>query len=294
MQLIIAPAQVYSTLKSLRYGFIIDWFGWQDWHVVTMTMDTHLSQAHRERLGSCLEALLGTYDGAVLQIDAGHCLAIVQTKEGVNVFGLETGIRQILDLESGEITARSFTVGKELGEIIICFNASFDILHAADETTQEPRPSFTWNVHYYDQLMDLWPKAEAQRKAREQTHILFVDDDELMRCIVGHTLKKKYDLTVAVDAVEALRNHILLAPDIVFLDIGLPDYNGLSLLQHFRQQDPQCKIVMFSGNHYFSNRLKAYAWGASGFIAKPFNKRIFKHYIDRCQATPDEQMVEAV
>ena len=84
----------------------------------------------------------------------------------------------------------------------------------------------------------------------------------------------------ASSAAEAIEKHLLLVPDIVFLDIGLPDADGFMVLNHIHHYDPDCMVVMFSGDSFLDNRVRALSAGAGGFLPKPFNRDSFVHYIE--------------
>lgn len=71
-------------------------------------------------------------------------------------------------------------------------------------------------------------------------------------------------------AILAARNDI----DLVLLDIGLPDINGIDCLKAIRQRDPLMPVVMLSGNDRQENVKAAIDAGARGFIPKSAKKEI--------------------
>ena len=60
-------------------------------------------------------------------------------------------------------------------------------------------------------------------------------------------------------------------PDLVFLDIELPDSSGLELLKKFKQERPECFVAMISGFSTLENVQQSIAAGAATFIVKPFS-----------------------
>ncbi len=120
-----------------------------------------------------------------------------------------------------------------------------------------------------------------ERYTREKINVLLVEDDPMTRRIVSNSLKDQFSLITAADAHEALARYVSHAPDIVFLDIGLPNSDGYSVLRKLVECDPNAYVVMFSGNSYMENIVTAMESGAQGFIPKPFNKDRLFHYLDQ-------------
>ncbi len=129
-------------------------------------------------------------------------------------------------------------------------------------------------------LAEVFAEAKKRRKRRMPMHVMIVEDDALTRRIVTGTFKEHYAVIAAVNAHEAVANYLMHAPDIVFLDIGLPDASGFNVLHRILKCDPEAYVVMFSGNHYLDNITRALATGASGFVGKPFRRDRMQAYID--------------
>lgn len=137
----------------------------------------------------------------------------------------------------------------------------------------------TENFGEVESLREVFAEAKKLRKARMPQHVMIVEDDALTRKMVASVLKEKFAMITAHDAHEAVANYLLFAPDIVFLDIGLPDASGFAALNQIMEIDPEAYVVMFSGNSYLDNVTKALTGGASGFVAKPFRQEKLRHYI---------------
>lgn len=102
--------------------------------------------------------------------------------------------------------------------------------------------------------------------------ILIVDDVASSRELLANLIKQVTVLTVrharnGMEAIQACRDR---QPLLVFLDIELPDRNGLDILKDLRVQDPNMFIVMVSGNGTADNVKGSREAGASAFILKPF------------------------
>jgi two-component system chemotaxis response regulator CheY len=68
---------------------------------------------------------------------------------------------------------------------------------------------------------------------------------------------------------------------VLFLDIGLPDIDGLKVLERIFKLDPQAYVVMFSGNGSKEHIMRAVELGARGFVGKPFTKEKLFQYIEK-------------
>ena len=73
-------------------------------------------------------------------------------------------------------------------------------------------------------------------------------------------------------------------PDLVFLDIELPDINGQQLLAQIKQQADKTHVVMVTAHNSVDNVRTSIESGASGFIAKPFSPQKIKNIVERCLA----------
>jgi two-component system chemotaxis response regulator CheY len=103
--------------------------------------------------------------------------------------------------------------------------------------------------------------------------VFIVDDNEMTRWLLrtmiqGDLYDVVGDASTAVAATERLR---ALRPDIVCLDVMMPDSDGLSLLDWIRGALPRAVILMVSACNDRDTIEAALGRGASGFIVKPFN-----------------------
>lgn len=155
------------------------------------------------------------------------------------------------------------------------------ILHR--QASNAPAPQLPASGYHFGDIASLgevFDEAKKLRRTRLPLHVMIVEDDALTRRIVSGTFKENYAIIAAANAQEAVANYLMHAPDIVFLDIGLPDTSGFDVLRQIMALDPQAYVVMFSANSYLENVTAALCAGASGFIAKPFRKEKMRHYIE--------------
>ncbi len=102
--------------------------------------------------------------------------------------------------------------------------------------------------------------------------VMIVDDAMFMRSILRGIMKDKGFTVVAEAAsgIETMKNLHIYSPDIIILDIILPDANGLDLLESILIARPQTKVVVCSSIGQDQIIKKATDLGAQGFIQKPF------------------------
>jgi len=102
--------------------------------------------------------------------------------------------------------------------------------------------------------------------------ILVVDDVAFMRMMIKDNLKKAgySDFAEAGDGEDAVNKYAELRPDLVLLDITMPQKDGIQTLQAIKQINPQAKVVMCSAMGQESMVVEAIKLGALDFIVKPF------------------------
>jgi two-component system chemotaxis response regulator CheY len=130
---------------------------------------------------------------------------------------------------------------------------------------------------------------QQRRSNRPAAELMMIEDDGFSRRLVENVLQKQYALTSLSDASDAIDRYARIAPDLLFLDINLPDVTGHELLERLLTIDPQAHVVMLSGNADQANIVTAMRKGAKGFIAKPFTKEKLFQYIERCDSIVQKQ-----
>lgn len=126
------------------------------------------------------------------------------------------------------------------------------------------------------------PDILAARLSRQRTRVLLVEDDAVSLHLAKKSLMLDFDIVTAENGITAQAAYVQYAPDVVFLDIGLPDVTGHDVLRAILKLDPTAYIVMLSGNSYKDEIMKAMQSGAKGFVGKPFSKVKLFQYISQC------------
>lgn len=104
--------------------------------------------------------------------------------------------------------------------------------------------------------------------------VLVIDDAAFMRMSIMNILKKNGYTIVgeAGNGLEGLKKYMELSPDIVTLDIIMPEMDGLDTLSAIKKVNKDAKVVMVSAMGQEGYVRQAVANGAKGFIVKPFKE----------------------
>jgi two-component system chemotaxis response regulator CheY len=102
--------------------------------------------------------------------------------------------------------------------------------------------------------------------------VLIVDDAAFMRKMLGDVLAKGGHEVIGEGAngAEAITQYQALRPDIMTLDITMPEKDGLAALREILTLEPSAKVVMCSALGQESKVLEAIKSGAKDFVVKPF------------------------
>lgn len=112
--------------------------------------------------------------------------------------------------------------------------------------------------------------------------VLLIEDDRVTRRMVSAALKSYCNIIEAPDASQGITLYNHIQPDIVFLDIELPDGSGQDMLKWMMHNDPAAFVVMFTGHTDNNNVMKSLDLGARGFVSKPFDVQRMLYFIERC------------
>lgn len=102
--------------------------------------------------------------------------------------------------------------------------------------------------------------------------ILVIEDDETMQMYLKEFLEENgYYVKIAPNAVSALTYTKDVEPDLVILDLGLPDMKGESVCMELRKPYPRLPIIILTAKDKPTDVIKGLNLGADDYVAKPFN-----------------------
>ncbi len=107
---------------------------------------------------------------------------------------------------------------------------------------------------------------------KKRGKIFLLDDDEVIVGMLARILKKEgYEVRSETSASDAVNKIASWSPDVLMLDISLPERNGIEILRDLKERSPSIAVVMLTADDTAETAIKAMKLGASDYQTKPFN-----------------------
>jgi diguanylate cyclase (GGDEF)-like protein len=112
--------------------------------------------------------------------------------------------------------------------------------------------------------------------AVEMQKVLVADDDAVNRDVLGELLKPEYTVLLAKNGVQALERAARHLPDLILLDVMMPDMDGYEVLRRLRAEPltEHIAVIFISGLDRPEDEAIGLKMGASDYITKPFNQTV--------------------
>src|SRR6266849_603682 len=123
--------------------------------------------------------------------------------------------------------------------------------------------------------------------------ILVVDDDPQIVAGLAALLEDDWEVRTATAGKVALTTFADFSPDVVLLDVELPDFSGIDLLHQFKMYSETVAVIMMSGQGSLDRVIESMRLGAETFLQKPFEYGVLKltlEQVSRMIATKHELM----
>jgi two-component system response regulator AtoC len=102
--------------------------------------------------------------------------------------------------------------------------------------------------------------------------ILIIDDDSSIRESIDLYLTEEgHTVYTGINGTEGLNKFVETSPDVVILDIRLPDIDGFTVLEDLQEEDEDVKVIMITAHHDMDTTINAMKAGAFDYIRKPLN-----------------------
>ena len=116
--------------------------------------------------------------------------------------------------------------------------------------------------------------------------VLVVDDEHLIRWSLEQQLRREgYGVLLAETGAEALQKAQAEGPDLVLLDVRLPDADGLEILERLRVANPEAPVIMITAHGGVESAVRAMKLGAHDYVIKPFDVEELKLTVKKALET---------
>ncbi|MEP6743941.1 MAG: response regulator [Gemmatimonadota bacterium] len=114
----------------------------------------------------------------------------------------------------------------------------------------------------------------------QRRRVLFVEDEPALRFSYERYFRDRYDLAFAATGAEALAQLRTVRPDVLVLDMRLPDTDGVDLLRRVREERPTIPVFVTTAYISMEPRLRVLDLAFEGYLVKPFELRELGDRID--------------
>ena len=118
----------------------------------------------------------------------------------------------------------------------------------------------------------------------DRARILVVDDEMGPRESLRMILKPRHDIATADSGEAALRTLKSFHPDLIFMDIKMPQMDGIELLRRIKGIDPSIEVVMITAYASLETVKNALTHGAFEYLIKPFSRQDLEETVRRAVA----------
>lgn len=126
----------------------------------------------------------------------------------------------------------------------------------------------------------------AATAAGQDRHLLLVDDDPLiLKSLSTYFERNGYSVTQAASGALGIQTYRQRTPDVVILDLGLPDMTGIAVLETLRKYN--ATVVMLTGEGDIATAVKAMQLGAENFLTKPPDLSHISAIVERAMEKAD-------
>jgi len=114
--------------------------------------------------------------------------------------------------------------------------------------------------------------------ATKQDKVLIVDDDDSNLMLLTHILDPEYTVYTAKNGGEAIRAAEKYLPDVILLDIIMPEQDGYTVISSLKSSEKTrgIPVIFITGLSNTDSEAKGFAFGASDYISKPFSPEVVK------------------
>lgn len=266
----IIPDEIGEDIQTVLHAVSKDRESWREWQYV------HIETLTNPAASAWLSAYKTVNRILEIYLENRDCTVFLCGRGAIHVFCKDSSVDSLRDMCNQIV--KSITDGAHIAARYHVYDMESDYDRLLDRLNGQETKDAALSPHQSEHGMT--PKGELSQFAGPK--VLLVEDDPVTRWMVSTAVGDHCRLVTASDARKALHTYLASKPDMVFLDINLPDQSGMDLMNTIIASDPGAYIVMFSSQDTLENIVSCIESGAKGFIAKPFSKDHLLQYVHRC------------
>jgi len=118
--------------------------------------------------------------------------------------------------------------------------------------------------------------------------VLVIDDEQGIRALLDTLLRRKgYDVIVAESGQKGLECFRRARPDVIVLDLKMPEMDGLTVLRQIRSLDPIIPVIILTGAGTAETEQRVRALGVTEYVEKEFSLHLLGDSLKRLLKTPN-------
>lgn len=236
---------------------------WRDWYALYFVLPSQTSIDDGEDCISLLtmhlKKLLETDEGLIFSYSSHDLIALIHTTETRELLYIGDQVSEYALMRINLYPSYNiYSLGLNSSDFIELIHTRFGLGRGS------PSPRSSSSHLRLDENKAIPPQF--------QNRVLLIEDDPSTRWLVRTALKGHCDLMTSDNASAGFSIIQKYDPDLIFLDIGLPDYSGQKLLEMIKEVRPKQRVIMFTNDARFDSMMEAFDAGADGYIQKPFHR----------------------
>ncbi|MFZ4125339.1 MAG: response regulator [Rickettsiales bacterium] len=291
-----ADRKLMQTLEALRVE--PDTTRCLHFKVPQSSMTESESRLLQHHIVTSVEQRLPSLPSQVYMCEDGEVFILAPEMQGKQARQVILDVGTQLNIPADDKLASLYELDAHVNKLLLMVEAKVEKRRKLEQAMRAAREEQEAHVKKQSILLSLSltekiSDIHTRRLERTNIEMMVIEDDAFSRRLVEKVMKNVGTLTSLASAELAFDTYTRVAPDILFLDINLPDVTGHDLLEQIMRLDPHAYVVMLSGNADRSNITTSMQRGAKGFIAKPFTTEKLFQYLDRCPTIQQKRETHA-
>lgn len=200
---------------------------------------------------------------------------IIDIYNGVPGFVYNLGYNRIIAVVKNGPIDNYALIRKQLIDILAIYGVLVNVRSAGDEILATLQKSFLMDDSQYHDHYDLC-------LSRKVPNFMIADDDPMVLKLMKKILGSYGDVVTVTNGADVYERYSLAQPNVLFLDIHMPEVHGLQNLARITANFPFSYIFMISADSVAPRVLKGLEYGAFGFVGKPVQKERVLDFIKMC------------